>query len=366
MHSLKKLDDKRYQAYELGMMSACYKQLKQLDSTAICLSECVSLLPHTDVNCRGYIFSILTHYYLDKDKRIAKQYLDSSFCYTKDALTYLGLGNYYYAINNKKKAETEWKSGLVYADQHFITAQIYRKLAEMHKENGDMAGYSYNIEKEVKEKSKIYEINNGVKVGEIQLGATNSFFIKRLLSNVECIIYTIIAAFLCIAIIAYIKFRLYKKGIKRKHNKSMSEKTEELQTTTTELKLAKAQIKSLKKESAKKSDRIERLNNDIMVASQSSEANARCGKELYHHIKNGGTTVTWTKQDYELCMAYCKIEFAETMAEIERCYCNIAPRKQLIMLLQHLNYDYAAIGKVLGINSDSVRKNIARITPLTK
>lgn len=26
------------------------------------------------------------------------------------------------------------------------------------------------------------------------------------------------------AIIAYIKFRLYKKGIKRKHNKSMSEK----------------------------------------------------------------------------------------------------------------------------------------------
>lgn len=351
---------------KLGMMSACYKQLKQLDSTAICLSECVSLLPHTDVNCRGYIFSILTHYYLDKDKRIAKQYLNSSFCYTKDALTYLESGNYYYAINNKKKAETEWKSGLVYADQHFITAQIYRKLAEMHKENGDMAGYSYNIEKEVKEKSKIYEINNGVKVGEIQLGATNSFFIKRLLSNVECIIYTIIAAFLCMAIIAYIKFRLYKKGIKRKHNKSMSEKTEELQTTSTEQKLAKAQIKSLKKESAKKSDRIEKLNNDIMVASQSSEANARCGKELYLHIKNGGTTVTWTKQDYELCMAYCKIEFAETMAEIERCYGNIAPRKQLIMLLQHLNYDYAAIGKVLGINSDSVRKNIARITPLTK
>ena len=60
-----------------------------------------------------------------------------------------------------------------------------------------------------------------------------------------------------------------------------------------------------------------------------------------------------------------KIEFAETMAEIERCYGKIAPRKQLIMLLQHLNYDYAAIGKVLGINSDSVRKNIARITPLT-
>lgn len=132
------------------------------------------------------------------------------------------------------------------------------------------------------------------------------------------------------------------------------------------LEQAKTQIKSLKKESAKKSDRIEKLNNDIMVASQSSEANARCGKELYLHIKKGGTTVTWTKQDYELCMAYCKIEFAETMAEIERCYGKIAPRKQLIMLLQHLNYDYAAIGRVLGINSDSVRKNIARITPLTK
>ena len=64
----------------------------------------------------------------------------------------------------------------------------------------------------------------------------------------------------------------------------MSEKTEELQTTSTELKLAKAQIKSLKKESAKKSDRIEKLNNDIMMASQSSEAKRNDAARSYTSI----------------------------------------------------------------------------------
>ncbi len=110
------------------------------------------------------------------------------------------------------------------------------------------------------------------------------------------------------------------------------------------------------------------LKNYALYMSKMSEAkdSLYTRKKKYNMSELQSNINTWTKQDYELCMAYCKIEFAETMAEIEHCYGKIAPRKQLIMLLQHLNYDYAATGRVLGINSDSVRKNIARITPLTK
>lgn len=64
---------------------------------------------------------------------------------------------------------------------------------------------------------------------------------------------------------------------------------------------------------------------------------------------------------YRLAGDMAKALFYEKESELIFKNCDLN-----IMLLQHLNYDYAAIGRVLGINSDSVRKNIARITPLTK
>ena len=241
-----------------------------------------------------------------------------------------------------------WKKSIDCDPNYLTQAETCEKIAALYYKRGDLKNYALYMSKMSEAKDSLYTRKKKYNMSELQSNINSSLSMKDLLDTITSASMGI----LIIILFCIVAFSLML------HNRLKAEKQS--------LEQAKAQIKSLKKESAKKSDRIERLNNDIMVASQSSEANARCGKELYLHIKNGGTTVTWTKQDYELCMAYCKIEFAETMAEIERCYGNIAPRKQLIMLLQHLNYDYAAIGKVLGINSDSVRKNIARITPLTK
>ena len=251
-----------------------------------------------------------------------------------------------------------WKKSIDCDPNYLTQAETCEKIATLYYKRGDLKNYALYMSKMSEAKDSLYTRKKKYNMSELQSNINSSLSMKDLLDTItSASMGILIIILLCIVVFSLMLHRTRKRLI-AVHNRLKAEKQS--------LEQAKAQIKSLKKESAKKSDRIEKLNNDIMVASQSSEANARCGKELYLHINNGGTTVTWTKQDYELCMAYCKIEFAETMAEIERCYGNIAPRKQLIMLLQHLNYDYAAIGKVLGINSDSVRKNIARITPLTK
>ena len=251
-----------------------------------------------------------------------------------------------------------WKKSIDCDPNYLTQAETFEKIAALYYKRGDLKNYALYMSKMSEAKDSLYTRKKKYNMSELQSNINSSLSMKDLLDTITSVSMGIlIIILLCIVVFSLMLHRTRKRLI-AVHNRLKAEKQS--------LEQAKTQIKSLKKESAKKSDKIERLNNDIMVASQSSEANARCGKELYLHIKNGGTTVTWTKQDYELCMDYCKIEFAETMAEIERCYGKIAPRKQLIMLLQHLNYDYAAIGRVLGINSDSVRKNIARITPLTK
>lgn len=358
LQSAQKLGDKRYQVFTLGMASSCCSTLGMEDSVGFYRLLCIPLLPYTHNSCKGYAYSIIADYFINKDNRKAKEYLDSALYYSKDAVSYRVAGYYNNALGNDAKAEEMWKKSIDCDPNYLTQAETCKKIAALYYKRGDLKNYALYMSKMSESKDSLYARKKKYNMSELQSNINSSLSIKELLNTITSVSMGIlIIILLCIMVFSLILHRTRKRLI-AVHNRLKTEKQS--------LEQAKAQIKSLKKESAKKSDRIERLNNDIMVASQSSEANARCGKELYLHIKNGGTTVTWTKQDYELCMAYCKIEFAETMAEIERCYGKIAPRKQLIMLLQHLNYDYAAIGRVLGINSDSVRKNIARITPLTK
>ena len=115
-------------------------------------------------------------------------------------------------------------------------------------------------------------------MSELQSNINSSLSMKDLLDTItSASMGILIIILLCIMVFSLILHRTRKRLI-AVHNRLKAEKQS--------LDQAKTQIKSLKKESAKKSDRIERLNNDIMVASQSSAANAQCGKELYHHIKN--------------------------------------------------------------------------------
>ena len=206
-----------------------------------------------------------------------------------------------------------WKKSIDCDPNYLTQAETCEKIAALYYKRGDLKNYALYMSKMSEAKDSLYTRKKKYNMSELQSNINSSLSMKDLLGTItSASMGILIIILLCIVVFSLMLHRTRKRLI-AVHNRLKAEKQS--------LEQAKTQIKSLKKESAKKSDRIEKLNNDIMVASQSSEANARCGK--------------------------------------------IAPRKQLIMLLQHLNYDYAAIGMVLGINSDSVRKNIARIT-LTK
>ena len=363
---LKLLNDRRYQAYALGMMSACYQQLNMTDSSNICIYKCEPLLPYTDKRCKGYIFGILANYYVGIDNKKAKQYLDSTFCYARDALTYLSAGNYYYATNNRKEAEKEWQEGLRSNGLHYVHSLIHKNLAQLYKDDGDINKCAFHLEMASKEDGHVYSTNNNVNINEAQLRANNKFFQKRLVGNItfwSCVALAIVAH--TVALI-YRKLRQARTTQKRQDH-SLAAKAEELQDTTAKLTKAKEQISTLKREKAKMSDKIERLNTNITKAAQGAEDSMRRGKELFIGItEDGDTTAKWTANDYKQCLAYCKIEYAAAYAETERGYGNLPPRKLFIVLMCRIGHNYSAIGRMLGIHPDSVRKNIARIAGNSK
>lgn len=366
LHSLKQLNDKRYQAYELGMMSACYQRLGYADSTTMCIEESVPLAQHTDASCRGYIYNLLARHYIhlgELDK--GKQFLDSSFCYTKDAFTYLAAGNYYYAVNEKERAEKEWKHGLNEPGTHLIAAEIHKCLAQLYKERGDMDNYSAHMEMEAGENNQTYTANNNTKVSEMQVCASNSLFIKNLFDKITLASLIFLALLTVTAIVVYNKIRRLmrlKKRMKHSHDVSLTAKTKELEATNAKLELAQNRINTLKKENTRKSDKLAKMSGDIVSATQNSETNAQQGRLLFRSITEGdGSTVAWSADDYRMCLSYCKIEYAHIVADIESSYEGLNNRKMLTILLKQLGYDYTAIGRMLGINSTSVRKSIARI-----
>lgn len=366
LHSLKQLNDKRYQTYELGMMSACYQRLGYADSTTMCIEEIVPLAQHADASCRGYTYNLLARHYIylgELDK--GKQFLDSSLCYAKDAFTYLAAGNYYYAVNEKERAEKEWKHGLNEPGTHLIAAEIHKCLAQLYKERGDMDNYSAHMEMEAGENNQTYTANNNTKVSEMQVCASNSLFIKNLFDKITLASLIFLALLTVTAIVVYNKIRRLmrlKKRMKHSHDVSLTAKTKELEATNAKLELAQNKINTLKKENTRKSDKLAKMSGDIVSATQNSETNAQQGRLLFRSITEGdGSTVAWSADDYRMCLSYCKIEYAHIVADIESSYEGLSNRKMLTILLKRLGYDYTAIGRMLGINSTSVRKSIARI-----
>lgn len=244
---------------------------------------------------------------------------------------------------------------------HYVYSLIHKNLARLYKDEGDINKCSYHLEMASKEEGNIYSTNNNVNISEAQLRANNKFFLERLFYNIT--FWLCVAAGIVLAIVLYFYRKLrHTRTAKLKQEQSLAAKSEELQSTTEKLTKAKKQISTLKRESAKKSDKIEKLNTTIVTAVQNAEDNVRRGKELFKGIvEDGCTTVKWTNNDYEQCLAYCKIEFAATYAKVEKSFGNIAPRKLLTILLYQLGHDYTDIGRIMAISPDSARKSLTRM-----
>lgn len=253
------------------------------------------------------------------------------------------------------------KRGLRSNGLHYVYSLIHKNLARLYKDEGDINKCSYHLEMASKEEGNIYSTNNNVNISEAQLRANNRFSMERLLGNITFWSCAAVAFVLLTVSLIYRKLRQVKKT-KQRQDRSLAAKSEELQYTTARLSQAKEQISTLKRESAKMADKIEKLNTNVIKAAQSAEDNVRRGKELFLSITEGdATTVKWTANDYKQCLAYCKIEYAAAYAETERSYGNLPPRKLFIVLMCQIGHNNSAIGRMLGIHPDSVRKNIARI-----
>ena len=199
----------------------------------------------------------------------------------------------------------------------------------------------------------------------MQVCASNSLFIKNLFDKITLASLIFLALLTVTAIVVYNKIRRLmrlKKRMKHSHDVSLTAKTKELEATNAKLELAQNRINTLKKENTRKSDKLAKMSGDIVSATQNSETNAQQGRLLFRSITEGdGSTVAWSADDYRMCLSYCKIEYAHIVADIESSYEGLNNRKMLTILLKQLGYDYTAIGRMLGINSTSVRKSIARI-----
>lgn len=221
------------------------------------------------------------------------------------------------------------------------------------------------MEMEAGENNQTYTANNNTKVSEMQVCASNSLFIKNLFDKITLASLIFLALLTVTAIVVYNKIRRLmrlKKRMKHSHDVSLTAKTKELEATNAKLELAQNRINTLKKENTRKSDKLAKMSGDIVSATQNSETNAQQGRLLFRSITEGdGSTVAWSADDYRMCLSYCKIEYAHIVADIESSYEGLSNRKMLTILLKRLGYDYTAIGRMLGINSTSVRKSIARI-----
>lgn len=270
LQSAQKLGDKRYQVFTLGMASSCCSTLGMEDSVGYYRLLCIPLLPYTHNSCKGYAYSIIADYFINKDNRKAKEYLDSALYYSKDAVSYRVAGYYNNALGNDAKAEEMWKKSIDCDPNYLTQAETCKKIAALYYERGDLKNYALYMSKMSEAKDSLYARKKKYNMSELQSNINSSLSMKDLLDTItSASMGILIIILLCIVVFSLMLHRTRKRLI-AVHNRLKAEKQS--------LEQAKTQIKSLKKESKEiGQDRETEQRHNGGIAKQRSERTMRQG-----------------------------------------------------------------------------------------
>lgn len=117
---------------------------------------CIPLLPYTHNSCKGYAYSIVADYFINKDNKKAKDYLDSALYYSKDAVSYRVAGYYNNALGNDAKAEEMWKKSIDCDPNYLTQAETCEKIAALYYKRGDLKNYALYMSKMSEAKDSLY------------------------------------------------------------------------------------------------------------------------------------------------------------------------------------------------------------------
>lgn len=339
----KKLNRKSWIIEDMNRLAAIYDELGILDSSDYYITGALNYTKFLSKPLKADFYANAGAYYYNSNKLdSAEKYILMSIKAKPTARANYILGVIY--MEKGRKAEA-WKlCEKAAADGDFdIKAEVLAWMSDVKKEQGE-----YKEAMELAERSKAAEDSMKARQQtENMLALQEDIEKDEAVKNAGQWMPAAAAAIAALAIIIIAAAVYHRKKMSRARN-LMEEDREKIEMYTQQMESMAASGKDREKEIKKLKKKIED------IRKHEAETVSR-GKRLHKEIAEGGTTVKWSKDDFEAFIEYFRIEYAEKAREAEGKYGKLTTNSLFALSLITIGFSDKDIQRIMAITPGALR-----------
>lgn len=324
-------------------MSAIFGAKAMQDSSNFYMNEALKHATSLQKQLRSDFYANVSAYYYNMNKPdSAEKYILMSIKAKPTARAEFILGVIY--MEKRRKAEA-WKLyEKAVADGDFdIKAEVLAWMSDVKKEQGE-----YKEAMKLAERSKAAEDSMKARQHtEDMLALQENIEKDEAVKNAGQWMPAAVATIAAFAIIIIAAAVYHRKKMSRARN-LMEEDREKIEMYTQQMDSMAASGKDRDKEIKKLKKKIED------IRKHEAETVSR-GKRLHKEIADGGTTIKWSKDDFEAFIEYFRIEYAEKAKEAESRYGKLTTNSLFALSLITIGFSDKDIQRIMAVTPGALR-----------
>jgi tetratricopeptide (TPR) repeat protein len=341
----RKAHNANWTANALQYIAVDYNNLGKNDSALAYFDQAKNLIKYASPSSQADYYSNLASVF-SNDTTLSKEYILKAEEVGPNSTTYLVLSD----LLEKRR---EYDRAIAMLDKAWSTAPmdhhpwilkrkagIYSKEGK-HIESEKLYQKAYNLQDSVnsvtrkKDLSKL-QLDYDYQIRSLHARQTLSYVITAL------IIVVLIGTLIVLLVIFYRKYNFVKE------RRSVMEKQALIN-------LYQAQITKLTKNGENTKKKIAELHLKIHQLTKDQTAVYHQGKQLYDDLRNGGTTVSWDKDNFARFIEYYRLDHLELINTIETHYENLSSKNTFFLILQNEKTSNDETMRIMGISAGAIR-----------
>lgn len=335
-------------AFALMAIYATYNDMGESDSASYYMRKIMVMVENVPEKERSSFYSNIGLFLMEREDSLAEMYFEKANNITPNAYAYKGLSRLFYFRGEKDKAHEMWKKALQ-TDNMYMKAEVLQTIYECQYTEGKFksacgtAMKLANLKDSIARKEKANDIRGMQERYEQDQTRINE---KLKYQTVLSFILTILLLVSAIAIYFY------------KRNKKERWKLHEIQLT---MECYHSQLKMIEAEGKTDTKVVEKLTKKISELQSRQNAQLQNGREHFEEITAGGTTLRWSRSDFEDCIEYYRTIDAAFIVHMEQDYRHLSAKYIFFALMEHLGRTNEELQYIMAVSQSTVRSYRSRI-----
>lgn len=353
----KTLNSKDRQSTVLLDLIASYLKTGAKDSALIYTNECSALIPYMHPTTLASYYMVSGRVYEKEEPMLAKVYLKKAISMADIPYAYYTLANIYLREDSAEKANEMWEQALYKTRNSLMNPMridIFNTMRQQCMERKDYERANALADSAMAWQKRYYQTQEQERLAEIQAKYDKKVAEQELMNKVYgwgMVIMAVVG--LLIIGLGYYSYR----GMKAK--KALAE-------TMTQLTLFTRKAEELEAGGEVNAKEVARLNKKIDELQNRHAGILANGRHLYEAVSEGGTTVTWGKNDFTDFIEYYKLKDLPYVNELETDYNHLSAKYMFFAILEHEGKSDDDIMRILGISESTMRSTRSRINSKRK